>query len=159
MTLVCALHNLSRSLGVALLAASLHKTATVAILAGELVIFLIYKIARGNLHYWPRFDGLLGFGASVVARFIVKVMTDFTGCIHMRHPYELGGDGFLTTVVLSQALPFVALQFFVGDEIDPHGLRDVVTIYLVASFLTWMLLNFIFFSTIDLQVSDRSCGS
>jgi hypothetical protein len=78
--------------------------------------FLLYKLARGDLAYW-----IPGFGhpLSLFLRLLVKVIVDFTGtfsglstpctsssahierarvfglagCVHFRHPLELGGTG------------------------------------------------------------------
>ena len=40
--------------------------------------------------FWPRIEGNVGIMVSIVARMVVKVITDFTGCLDFRHPYELG---------------------------------------------------------------------
>ncbi len=67
---------------------SLGKTFSMAVLAQTnwlwLVVYLLsdhcglilYKLARGDLIYW-----IAGFGwpLSLLARFVVKVVTDFTG--------------------------------------------------------------------------------
>ena len=108
---------------------TLGKTFSMAVLAQAnwlwLAVYLLsdhcglilFKLARGDLIYW--LPGL-GWPISIFGRFLVKVITDFTGyaisvfpatglttrglifavrCsfIHFRHPLELGGIYFFVT--------------------------------------------------------------
>ena len=52
MLLISALHNLSRSVGCALLVASSGKTTFAYFFGGEMIIFLAWKIVRRDFHYW-----------------------------------------------------------------------------------------------------------
>ena len=90
MTLISALHNLSRSLECALLVAVFDKKLALIFLGGETLLYLVFKLARGDLYYWPRVVSIAGIILSIFERICAKVITDFTGCLHMRHPYELG---------------------------------------------------------------------
>jgi len=49
MTIISALHNVSRSLGVALLAASSNNRFVVYFVGGEIALFLMVKCARGDI--------------------------------------------------------------------------------------------------------------
>ena len=86
MTLISAIHNVSRSLGCALLAASGNRALTFALIGGELVIYLAYKIARGDFLYWPRIDGAVAVIFSSLTRFFGLIIVNFSGCVHLRHP-------------------------------------------------------------------------
>ena len=87
MTIMSALHNLSRSIGCALLAASSSgKTTLVYFVVGEMIIYLLLKIARQDFFYWVRVEGLLALLLAFFDRIVVKVIVDFSGCLHMRHP-------------------------------------------------------------------------
>jgi len=141
MTLVSSLHNLSRSLGCALLAFSDAEKALLFI-GGEMGLYLVFKTLRQDFHWWVP---SLPFIGSFFARVVVKVVADFTGCLHFRHPYELGGLAFTISMIWAQAFPFVALQSFDGDS------KDIMTGFLAMSFTAWLVLNFIFFCTIDLS--------
>ena len=104
MTLISALHNLSRSVGCALLVASSEKLMLVYFVGGEILLFLAWKLLRGDFLYWLRVEGVLGVFGSFLVRVFVKVVVDFTGCVHFRHPFELGGTAFTTSMVwVSQA--------------------------------------------------------
>jgi len=149
MTLISSLHNLSRSLGCALLAYS-DPDKVILFIGGEMGLYLVFKIIRSDFHYWPHGAPLVG---SLFERIIGKVIVDFTGCLHFRHPYELGGFSFTMSMIWAQAFPFVALQYFYGDS------KDDLTVFLAMSFTAWLLLNFIFFCTIDLSYLNTFFGT
>jgi len=144
-----ALHNLSRSLGCALLAFSDAEMALLFI-GGEIGLYLVFKILRQDFHYWVPSLPLI---ACIFDRIIVKIIADFTGCLHYRRPYELGGLGFTISVIWAQAFPFVALQYFDGE------MKDIMRGFLVASLSAWLMLNIIFFCTIDLSYLNTFFGS
>ena len=149
MTLMSSLHNLSRSLGCALLAFSDAEMALLFI-GGEIGSYLVFKIFRRDIHYWIPNVPLTG---TFFQRIVAKVIVDFTGCIHMRHPYELGGLGFTMSMIWAQAFPFVALQYFDGE------MKDIMTGFFVISFMAWMVLNIIFFCTINLSYLNTFFGT
>jgi len=140
---------LSRCLGCALLAASLEKEVFVALLVGELALYMLYKVVRGDLIYWVRLDGGAIMLLSTIERLFAKILADFTGSLHLRHPYELGGLAFSLSMVWAQILPFIALQFYEGD-IDKITSPANIQTFLICSFCSWLLLNLVFFSTCDL---------
>ena len=99
MTLISALHNLSRSVGCALLVASSGKSMLVYFVGGEMLLYLAWKIFRGDFLYWVRVEGIVGVIISALVRVVNKIIVDFTGCVHFRHPYELGGAVFSASVL------------------------------------------------------------
>jgi len=149
MTLISSLHNLSRSLGCALLAYS-DPDKVILFIGGEIGLYLVFKILRRDFHYWVPGFPLIG---SFFARIIAKVIVDFTGCLHLRHPYDLGGLGFTISIFWAQAFPFVALQYFGGDS------KDIMKGFLAVSFIAWLMLNIIFFCTIDLRYMNTFFGT
>jgi len=149
MTLISSLHNLSRSLGCALLAIS-DPDKVILFIGCEIGLYLVFRIVRQDFHFWIPGMHLI---ASFLERIVVKVIVDFTGCLHMRHPYELGGLGFTISILWAQAFPFVALQFFDGE------MKDIMTSFLAISFTAWMVLNITFFCTINLSYLNTFFGS
>jgi len=93
MTLISALHNLSRSVGCYLLAAAENKSLVLYIVGSEMFLYLLFKLARSDVMFWPRMEGTVAIMISMVQRVCVKMIVDFTGCLHMRHPFELGKLG------------------------------------------------------------------
>jgi len=136
-------------LGCALLALSDAKTALLFI-GGEIGLYLVFKILRQDFHFWIPGMPLI---ASLFERFFCKVVVDFTGCLHFRHPYELGGLGFTMSMIWAQAFPFVALQYFDGE------MKDIMSGFLAVSFSAWLVLNIIFFCTIDLSYLNTFFGT
>ena len=75
---------------------------------GEVLLYLAWKLLRGDFLYWVRVEGIFGASLSTLARVLVKVVVDFTGCLQFRHPYELGGAVFSVSMVwVSQVECFV----------------------------------------------------
>ena len=89
MFIMSTLHNLSRSVGCALLAASATsygKMTLVLFVIGETIVYLSYKILRRDFFYWVRIDGFLALVIAFFTRILVKIIVDFSGCLLMRHP-------------------------------------------------------------------------
>ena len=122
MTLMNALHNFSRSIGYAMLAESGGLTMVWSFAGCEMIIFLAWKILRGDFYYWVPVEGALGVLASFIERVASKVIVDFCGCLNFRHPCELGGTAFTLSMLWAQAMPFVALLLYKkkkgGDDDD-----------------------------------------
>jgi hypothetical protein len=68
-------HALGKTFSMAVLAQT-NALWLVAYLLSDHCGFMVYKLARGDLIYWV--PGL-GWGLSMLVRFIVKVVVDFTG--------------------------------------------------------------------------------
>jgi len=149
MALMSTLHNMSRSLGCALLAFS-DANKVILFIGVEIGLYLVFKILRQDFHHWIPGLPLI---ASFLERIIVKVIVDFTGCLHFRHPYELGGLGFIISMIWAQVFPFVALQYFDGE------MKDTMTGFLAISFAAWLVLNIIFFCSIDLSYLNTFFGT
>ena len=84
MTLMSACHNLSRSIGCALLVSSGGKTMALSFVGGEMLLFLIWKVFRRDFMAWFPVDGPLGILLSLLYRVVVKVIVDFGGCLQFR---------------------------------------------------------------------------
>ena len=159
MTFMSALHNLSRSLGCALLAASDTDNLVLMFVGGEIGVYLLLKILRQDFYCWPTLSGIFAVVVSFLTRIGVKIIVDFSGCIHFRHPYDLGGLGYLLSVIWSQVFPFVALQLYsLGDD-DRGSMMDWMTLFLTVSLMLWLVLNVIFFRTIDLGYLNTFFGT
>jgi hypothetical protein len=76
----------------------------------------LLKVLRGDFWYWIRLGGNAEILVSIVARVLVKVVTDFTSIVHFRHPFELGATfwmfGFLLTM---GSLPVAIILAQKGD--------------------------------------------
>ena len=90
MILNSALLLLIRSFSAAMLMLA-KKRYCVAYFAGDMALYLLQKVLRGDFHYWLPIEGKFGGLVSLLCRVIVKIISDFTGVIQFRHPQELGG--------------------------------------------------------------------
>tara|TARA_B110000971_G_C19612451_1_gene320962 strand:- start:273 stop:485 length:213 start_codon:yes stop_codon:yes gene_type:complete len=59
MTIISMLHNLSMSVGCALLAAT-DRSLLIYFVGGNVVIYLVFKVARNDFMYWMRVEGAAG---------------------------------------------------------------------------------------------------
>ena len=149
MTFMSASHNISRSVGCALLAITGGNTLLTIFIGGEIIFYLSYKALRRDILYWIPVYGFLGVIVSIIGRILCKIVVDFSGCLHMRHPYEVGGLAFTVSMVWAQAMPFVALSLLKDDEVDMD--KSAISFFLMCNFALWLLLNIAFFCTIDLS--------
>jgi hypothetical protein len=79
-------------------------------IAGDMGVYLLQKILRGDFQYWIPVDGFIGFLASLVFRVMAKVIVDFTGSAMFRHPGELGGAYWTFSMVLALVSLFVVIE-------------------------------------------------
>ena len=116
-------------------------------------MYLIYKCVRGDIWYYVRAEGIVKYLLAFFERFCVKVIADFSGCLHFRHADELCGIGFSASMLWAQIMPFVALQFFEGSN------KDALSTILVCSATLWLLMNIVFFRTINKSYYNTFFGT
>jgi hypothetical protein len=121
--------------------------ALAAYLAGSMAMYLIYKLARGDLQYWVP---TAGSGLSLISRVFIKVFTDFAANPQFRHPFELGGAFFLFTLFETQAACIGSCvaywHFYDGeDKIDDAPLFISLAVLLG----TWVVALITFLLSVD----------
>ncbi|GMI14487.1 hypothetical protein TrLO_g4880 [Triparma laevis f. longispina] len=57
----------------------------------DMMVYLTQKVLRRDYTFWVPVTGVMGVLVSFLFRVIAKFIADFTGCVHFRHPYEVGG--------------------------------------------------------------------
>jgi hypothetical protein len=82
---------LARSLGCALIAATVGKEYVGFMIVGELALFLLYKAGTKDFLYWINVQGYSRYVLSILIRAGVKIVADYTGLLQLRHPQEVGG--------------------------------------------------------------------
>ena len=102
-------------------------------------------------------DGFRAYLSSFLMRVFVKVITDFSGCLHFRHPFELGGLSFSLTMVWAQLFPFLALIFYTEEDNNTVS-KNNISLFLVCSFGLWVVTNCIFFCYIDISYASTFFG-
>jgi hypothetical protein len=114
MVLNSALLLLLRSIGAALLMLADTKIF-VAYMAGDHLLYLLQKVARGDFVHWMPVEGAGGLAVSLSIRVLVKTLTDFTGVIQFRGAGEMGGVMWLWTMCLALVTPWVAVPVYFGS--------------------------------------------
>ena len=149
MTLISALHNISRSVGYALMM-STDPLLLAQFAIGEFGLYIFWKVSRNDFLFFAKFDGALtNVVGSLMHHTISKVVADFSGCLHLRHCYGLGGLAFSLSVAWAQAFPFVALQLY--DDQGDLKKRENIQWFVLSSFVLWAILTIWFLATIDLR--------
>jgi len=115
MMLNCALLLLIRSFSAAMLII-VEKRYFLLYMAGDMTLYLLQKVARGDFHYWAPVDGALGLYCSFQMRVIVKVLSDFTGVVHFRGPQELGGVYWTANMFLAVVASFASVWIGGGER-------------------------------------------
>jgi len=87
-------------------------------MAGDMALYLLQKVARGDFHYWLPVDGAFGSLVSLILRMIVKMITDFTGLIHFRGPQELGGLYWTLNMFLALVASFASVWIGAGGRVE-----------------------------------------
>lgn len=62
-----------------------------AYMAGDHLLHLLLKLARGDFLHWLPVDGAGGLALSLLMRVGSKTIADFAGVLQFRGPLELGG--------------------------------------------------------------------
>jgi len=75
-------------------------------------------------------ERIITAASSTLERSCAIVLITFSGCLHMRHPFEAGGLTFSLFLIWAQIIPFIALQYYDGDDNDDN-LKEKVLLFLV----------------------------
>lgn len=85
------------------------------------MFYLALKAVRGDFRYWIPLDGAFGLVILAIIRVMVKFVTDFTGIVHFRLPYEvrvvekfallLHFSNFLVIFIISRRVVLYDLYF------------------------------------------------
>jgi hypothetical protein len=116
--------------------------------SADLLLYLLVKILRGDFWYWMPVGGNAEIVMSIIARVLVKVVTDFTSIVQFRHPNEVGGMYWMLGFVLTMgSLPVAILVAETGDVAE-EGLKLAWTV--VGIFIPCTVLLFaVFFFNIE----------
>ena len=112
MFLIMIVHVTSASMGMAFLF-TISPSSAYAYMAASMGMYLLYRVCRGDLYSWLPLEGMGGWTVSILLRVKVKIIVDFTGCIQLRHPQELGGLYYLLTLLQAQVGSAVFAKIYV----------------------------------------------
>ena len=72
--------------------ASIGSRQSVYYILGEIVLYLLYKVARRDFIHWLPLEGVLSLISSGLIRVVIKFVVDFAAIIQFRHPYDVSKD-------------------------------------------------------------------
>jgi hypothetical protein len=104
-----ALLLLVRSVSMALLA-MVGGQWVLVYLVSDMGLYFLYKIYRRDLWHWIPLEGAACVVESVLERFVVKVLVDYTGVIQFRSAGEMGASYFTFNMVRASELPCCLLS-------------------------------------------------
>ena len=104
MFMFTACHVGVRLIGIALLAVVSPMIAA-AVLGGDVLFSMLFKLARNDLRYWLPLEGGLSWVVSLVIRIITKLMVDFTVMVQLRRTYEQPSIRIVSVFCLSHLPP------------------------------------------------------
>ena len=105
--------------------AATDKNLLLAFVGGEILLYLSFKLVRGDFMHWLPIEGAVGVEVSLLCRVLLKIIVDFSGCLQFRHQFDLGGLAFSLNMLWAQIFPFVILVFFEDD-----GNKEAITVFL-----------------------------
>jgi len=86
------------------------KRTALAVLGCEVGIYLLYKVLRKDFRYFLPLPNGTSLAISLLFRVAMKVVSDFTGMLHARHPYEMGGAYWMFNMFYTQVMLFVVVN-------------------------------------------------
>ena len=131
-------HVVLRTVSVALLFFS-SPVCLVAILLAEMGLYLCFLAVRRDFYYWIPNSGWL---VALFARVIGKIFSDFTGIVHMRHPYDLGGVYWCFSIILNQLTSFVAGSLYSKWYYGPDKIDSTLLFLFLGGLVTLWVLAF-----------------
>ena len=100
---------LAKCLVVAILNEIGGSSLAILVLGAEMVAFMMIKVIRRDFIWWLPLGPVLSVSISCLNRIIIKFISDFTGMIHLRHPYEIGGFLFSFNMLYTQISLFAVI--------------------------------------------------
>jgi len=107
MFMVMSSHVLMKTISASLVMC-VNGTWLIMYLGGDMLLYLLINIVRGDFRYWLNFPNGLSLVVSSVTRVVTKVLTDFTLVMQMRLSFEIGGMQFCWLMVQNQVSSFFA---------------------------------------------------
>jgi len=136
-----------KTLGLVLLSA-VALDYIIYVFAFDIGSYLSIKIISGDFIYWPPLEGITSILMSLLSRVIVKVITDFTSVVQLRHPNEVGAAQWVFGQIISVTTLFIALHLAEASE---KLVYEMSRLWSISYILTAAALfsYFVFFSNIN----------
>jgi hypothetical protein len=99
-------------------------------IGADLGLYLLVKILRGDFWYWIPAGVNVEIVSSILMRVVVKIITDFTSIMQLRHPNEVGGAYWLFSLILTMGSLPVSI-FIASSHVDeqPIDIASLIVKY------------------------------
>jgi hypothetical protein len=116
-------------------------------MTGDISIYLAQKVIRRDMIYWAPVPLSISILVSMTARVMVKVISDYSGSLLFRHPFEMGGIYFSFNLIMTQVSLPVCVYLYNKDSTGENKLNEQFTwIFVLTLMLLWFaLLSFLVF--------------
>jgi hypothetical protein len=110
--------------------------------AGDVGLYFLQKILRGDFHYWFPIEGGTGILISFLMRLTTKLVTDYTGIIHFRASPEMGGAYWSFNLLLALVAPLAVIKIcYDKAALDAIAMEEKMAWRVVG----WLGLAWVFF--------------
>ncbi len=140
MTLYAAAHNFVTSLSISLLL-SHPSTEQIPLFftLSTTALYLIYKSFLCDLLYWaPITEFWIHLTLSIITRIFSKLIVDFTGCMTLRHPFEVGGFTYFTTCILMQFWVWISATTYVSNGTNNFVATSTLYLIIIVNQVVWL---------------------
>jgi len=138
-----------RSISTAMLA-GIGKGYLLYYTVADIGLYFAFKFARNDLYYWMPLEGGMGLIVTFMGRLLIKVITDYTGCVHFRAAVEMGGFYWTVNMVLSVVVSFASVWLYFDEVGDEGGLQQDFAWRVVGGVsIAWIVLFAIFMMVIN----------
>jgi hypothetical protein len=124
---------------------------------GEWALYILYKLLRRDFTHWIPLPVPLDLVSSMLFRTIIKIVVDYTGVVHFRHPYDLGGAYWTANMFFALAGAFISLMVYYGtlEDGEQPVLQQSDSWTLVCGLCgAWLVVFGLFFRYIDPKFKD-----
>ena len=139
MIVMSASLSMMKNIGLSLLYVANRELANLVVVA-EMAIFIVYKAFRGDLRCYLKLSGVTSWIMTILGRILTKIAVDFTGLVHLRHPYEIGGLYSSISIALSQLICCLGAYLYLTTT--PSNSDTAISSTLVWSCIVTLLIVF-----------------
>jgi len=118
-----------------------------AVLASEMLIFFVAKAAVGDFMFWTPNYGIVGYLFAFLARFMSKILVDWTFLVQARIPTELGGVGFCWSLVSTVVIDLASATTI--DDIQSPFEKSTLKNVMIGSSIGLLVSFAVFLCSID----------
>lgn len=141
---------LAMTISTVLLDVVIANNAIYFVMGGQLSLFFLYKLSRGDFLYWVQFESApQNFTLAVIVRLVIYLISSSTGYPKFRHPLDMGGRVWTASVLLTHINCIGVIYYCIkykqerlanNPNLEPESLLHIYS----AVAIVWLLSIFTF---------------